>query len=100
MMSVDSFFSPVAGHFPDKALGPEFTVEHRAEACTAVFDIQTLATLSAKTGPVFLTDGKGFTIRMISTLHLFLLSQNNRGLASTGGNPLFTQRPPNGRQGS
>lgn len=77
MTSAFSLFSPVAGHFPDKALGPEFTVELRTEAFTAVFDIQTLAALFAKTGFVLLTDGNGFTVRMISTLHLFLLSQNN-----------------------
>jgi hypothetical protein len=66
-----SLFSPVAGHFPNDASGSEFTVEPRAVAFTAVLDIQALATGPAKTGLVLLTDGKGFTIRMVSTLHLF-----------------------------
>jgi hypothetical protein len=39
-----------------------------------VIDIQTLAALPAKTGFVLLTDRKGFTIRMVSTLHLLLPS--------------------------
>lgn len=73
----DSLFSPVTGHFPNNALGSEFTVEPRAETFTAVIDIQTLATLPTKTGFVLLTDGKGFTIRMVSTLHLFLHSLEN-----------------------
>lgn len=70
-MLADVFFSPVTGHLPNHALGSEFTVKPRAETFAAVFDIQTLATLPAKTGFVLLTDGKGFTIRMGSTLHLF-----------------------------
>ncbi len=74
MILVDSLFSPVAGHFPNNALGSEFTIEARAETFTTLFDIQTLATLPAKTGLVLQTDGKGFMIRMVSTLHLFLPS--------------------------
>lgn len=79
MRLTDSLFASVTGHFPDNALGPEFTVEPRAEAFTAVFDIQTLATLPAKTGFVLLTDRKGFTIRMVFTLHLFPLTDDSLG---------------------
>ena len=71
MTPVDSLFSPFTGHFPNEALGSEFTKELRAIAFTAAFNIQTLATLSAKTGFVFLTDGKGLTVGMVPTLHLF-----------------------------
>ena len=70
-MSTDIFFSPVTGHFPNNALGSEFTIESRANTTTAVIDIQTLTALPAKTGFILLTDRKGFTIRMVSTLHLF-----------------------------
>lgn len=73
MTLAGSLFSSVAGHFPDDALGSEFTVEPRAVTFTAVFDIQALTTGPAKAGLVLLTDGKGFTIRMVSTLHLFLI---------------------------
>lgn len=89
MTLADSFFSPVAGHFPNNALGSEFTVEARAEAFTALFDIQTLATLFAKPGFVLLTDGKGLTIRVVSTLHLFLPSTDG-SLSRIFGRP-YTQ---------
>ena len=73
-MLANPLFSPVARHFPNQALGSEFTVELRAEAFTTVFDLQAFATLSAKTGFVLLTDGNGFTIPMVSAPHLYLHS--------------------------
>jgi hypothetical protein len=78
MTPAGSLFSPVAGHFPNDALGPEFTVEPRTVTFTALFNIQTLATLSAKTGFVLLADGKGFAIGMVSALHLFFALNRRR----------------------
>jgi hypothetical protein len=74
MTLADPFFSPVARHFPNQALGSEFTVELRAKAFTAVFDLHAFATLPAKTSFVLLTDGNGFTILMVSAPHLYLHS--------------------------
>jgi hypothetical protein len=81
---VDSLFSPFTGHFPNNALGSEFTVEPRAITFAAAFNIQTLATRSAKTGFVFLTDGKGFTVGVVSTLHLFLVLDPRRHRRNIG----------------
>lgn len=71
MALADALLSPAAGHLPNNALGSEFTIETRAVTFTATFDFQTLATFPAKTGFVLLTDRKGFSFRMVSTLHLF-----------------------------
>lgn len=64
-----TLFPPVAGHLPNDALSSELTVESRAEAFAAVFDLQALATFPAKAGFVLLTDRKGVTVRMVFTLH-------------------------------
>lgn len=60
-------------------MGSEFTVESLANTFTAMIDIHTLAARPTKTGFVLLADGKGFTIRMVSTLHLLLSSIKKSG---------------------
>jgi hypothetical protein len=63
------FFSPVPRHLPDQALGSKLTIKFWIDAIAAMVDIETLATLSAEPGLMFLTDSDRLSIRMISTLH-------------------------------
>ncbi len=53
----------------DDTPGSEFAVEFGVEALTTLFDVKTLTALLTKACLVFLTDGNGLSVRMLSALH-------------------------------
>ncbi len=62
--------APLAGNLPDDALGSEFTVVLRIDTFGAMIAVRTVAALCAKPHAVLLTGRRGFTIRMVSAVHL------------------------------
>ena len=62
-------FSPVPRHLPDQALGSKLTIKLWIDAIAAMVDIETLATLSAEPGLMFLTNSDRLPVWMVSTLH-------------------------------
>ena len=60
---------PVPRKLPDHTLSPELTVELWVQTFTAPIDIETFATLPAKTSLMFLANADRLSLRMISTFH-------------------------------
>jgi hypothetical protein len=87
---IDSFFSSVPRHLPDKALRSKLAIELWIDAFTAMIDAQALATLLTESGFMFVADPNGFPVRMVLALHRplppapgFRRFETGRGLRST-----------------
>jgi hypothetical protein len=65
----NSLLPPVPRQFPDEALASEFTVELGIKAVTTVIQVEALTALLTKCRFMLLTDGDGFSVWVVFTLH-------------------------------
>ena len=69
-----ALLSTIPGHLPDQALRSKLAVELWIQALAAAFEIQTFAAFPAVTGFMFLTQGRRFSVGVVSAFHMKGLS--------------------------